>query len=154
MFMARPFGYNLGQRRASHMFAIDELLMAVEDYQQERMSLEAFEQWFEENSAMEFAEAEVNRMRAAVDAALGEYHFDHIGEQAFRKELANAVRPFGVLVERPAPDIFLVKSRSIQAGHSSKTESNGITRRKPPARDEPLAWGTATSYQPALVARA
>jgi hypothetical protein len=136
------------------MFSMDKLLNVVEDYQQERMSLEAFEQWFEEISAVEFAEAGVNRMRAAVDAALGEYHFDHIGEQAFREELATAVRPFALWVERPAPYIFLVKGRSAQAEHSSKTESSGITRRKPPARDEPSAWGTATSYQQALVAQA
>jgi hypothetical protein len=72
----------------------DELSKAVEEYQRGGMSLEAFEQWFEENSAMEFADPESNRVRAAVDAALAEYHFDHIEEPAFRRELAAAVRPF------------------------------------------------------------
>jgi hypothetical protein len=67
-------------------------------------------------------------------------------EESMREELVNAVRPFVLWVERPAPYIFLVKNRSMQAEQPSKTESCGITLRKPPAREELSACGTATSF--------
>ena len=73
------------------MFTIEELLKSADEYQRECMSLEAFERWFEDHTAIEFADEESDRIRAAVDAALAEYHFDHIGEKAFRLELANVL---------------------------------------------------------------
>lgn len=76
------------------MLTVDELLHKSEAYQRNRMSLKEFEEWFEDNSIDTDGASEVNELRAAIDSALAEYHYDHIGEDIFRKELAAAILPF------------------------------------------------------------
>ena len=80
------------------MLTLDELSQNVAAYQQQRMSLEDFENWFEDNSSGAYEVPGLREACTAVDAALSEYYYDHIGEDALKAELANAVRPFA---ERP-----------------------------------------------------
>jgi len=76
------------------MFTVEELHGKIDEYQQRKISLEAFDHWFEDNSIAAYADPELADIYAAVDGALAEYYFDHIGEDNFREELAKAVRPF------------------------------------------------------------
>lgn len=130
------------------MFTVDEMLKAVDEYQRERMSLEAFERWFEDNSAMEFADEQSDRIRAAVDAALAELHFDRIGEQIFRRELANSIRPFVPRLERVSNQLFRVKSARSFSTPANAESGNTRVLRKPQMSERESASATfATSFQ-------
>ena len=76
------------------MFTVDDIVRHARQYQLGRMSLEEFENWFEDNSLDVYDSPELNAVRAAVDGALAAYHYDYIGEDALRLELANAIGSF------------------------------------------------------------
>lgn len=76
------------------MLTLDELSQAVAAYRSGWMSLEDFENWFEDNSSGAYAIPELSEACASVDAAFSQYYFDHTEESALKMELANAVRPF------------------------------------------------------------
>ena len=90
------------------MLTVDELRQKAEAYayQRDGMSLKAFEEWFEDNSIDAEDDAELEELRMAIEAAFGAYHFDRIGEAAFRKELIAAVRPFASSNEAIQPHVF------------------------------------------------
>src|SRR5581483_11504161 len=76
------------------MFTADELLQNASEYQSGSMAFDAFEQWFENNSVDAYTDPDIDELRAAVDGALAQYYYDGVGEDVFRKELVNAIRPF------------------------------------------------------------
>jgi hypothetical protein len=94
------------------MLTLDELSQAVAAHRSGRMSLEEFENWFEDNSSGAYAVPELSEACASVDTAFSQYYFDHIEENALKMELANAVRPFS----QPAA----VSTRSVQMGDIRK----------------------------------
>jgi hypothetical protein len=81
------------------MFTIEQVSQKFAEFQEERISLEEFENWFEDNSNGAYADPAVSRVFAAVESAFSQYYFDHIGENAMRVELAKAIHPF----ESPKP---------------------------------------------------
>jgi hypothetical protein len=104
----------------SAMLTVDELLHNVAAYQNRSMSFEEFENWFEDNS---IDSSDANELRAAIDAVFAEYHYDYIGEDAFRKELAAAIRPFA----SPAA----VLTSALVFGKSSGASTRSTTRLLP-----------------------
>ncbi len=87
------------------MLSVDELAQNAEAYQRKCMSLNDFERWFEDNVSDVENDEEQERLRVAIDAAFAEYHFDHIGEDAFRGRLQEILRPFfcGTILISPIP---------------------------------------------------
>jgi hypothetical protein len=96
------------------MFSLDELLQQVEAYQYKRLSLKDLERWFEDNFDDVDASEDSRKLRLAIDAALAEYHFDHVGENIVREELAEAIRPFCYEVRVYAQPIELVCGKASQ----------------------------------------
>jgi hypothetical protein len=76
------------------MLTVEELAQHISAYKQGYVSFEEFENWFEDNSSGSYASSELRDPCAAVSAAISEYYFDQIGEDALREELANAIAPF------------------------------------------------------------
>jgi len=92
------------------MLTVDELLRKVEAYRRNRLSLKDFEEWFEDNSTESDEAPELRELRIAVDGAFAQYHFDHVGEVAFREELATAVRPHVPIVLQTPEDRIVLSS--------------------------------------------
>ena len=78
------------------MLSREELQENVSAYRDARMSLEEFENWFEDASSDVYGIPELRDLCAPVDAALAEYHFDRIGEDKLRDELGLAIFPFAL----------------------------------------------------------
>jgi hypothetical protein len=76
------------------MFSIEELLQKIADCQSGRISVEQFDNWFEDQSVGAYADPEFAEVYASVDAALGRYYFDGAREEEVRADLWDAVRPF------------------------------------------------------------
>lgn len=76
--------------------SLEDLSQAIADYRNGRLSLDAFEDWFRTNSRGMFGDAgEVTEACVAVETAFSMLRHDR-HEEAFRDELAIAVRPFVV----------------------------------------------------------
>jgi len=68
---------------------------AVKDYRSGKLSLDAFEQWFRDNSRGMFGESgDVLEACLAIESAFSLLRFDDVSEDEFREELAEAIRPF------------------------------------------------------------
>ena len=67
------------------------LIQHVQQYLDNRITLRDFETWFEDNMQEDYGNPQDNTLRRAIDAALAEYHFDHIGQMALRQQLAAAL---------------------------------------------------------------
>ena len=91
------------------MLTLEELSSKIASYRNGGLLFHDLENWFEDHSAQAYARPELREAFAAVEGAFAQYHFDHIGESAFREELAAAVRPFADSV---APDVVEPTSRS------------------------------------------
>lgn len=78
------------------MFTFEELAARIGSYQTGSQSLADFQDWFEENCSGAYDDSELRAACIAVDAALSEYYYDHVGESVLRKELATAIRPFAL----------------------------------------------------------
>src|ERR1700689_5043417 len=81
-------------RGGTVMSSLDEMSQRIAAYRDGRISLSDFENWFEDNSSAAYAVPELKSVWAAVDAAFSQYPYDHIGEEAMKVELANAILPF------------------------------------------------------------
>src|SRR5687768_6546842 len=75
------------------MLTVDELLNNANDYLSERISLERFDRWFEEN-ADSSDDPVVGELYDAIEGAFSEYYFDHVGQDGLKTALRNAIRPF------------------------------------------------------------
>ena len=126
------------------MLTLDELSQAVAAYRSGRMSLEEFENWFEDNSSGAYAVPELSEACSSVDAAFSQYYFDHIEENALKMELANAFRP--------SSQPTAVSTRPVQMGDIRKPFSADsaspslvvFTRSQPLLRRRPLSAGSAS----------
>lgn len=58
------------------------------------MSLDQFDNWFEDNTLDAHTDAQVCEVYEAFEAALARYYFDGTGETALKTELARAVHAF------------------------------------------------------------
>lgn len=85
----------------------DQLARQIDAYKNNRLSLEAFENWFEDNSAGAYTIPDVSASCAAVSAAFSRYYFDHIGEAALKQELVKAVLPFAPRAELASAAVYV-----------------------------------------------
>jgi hypothetical protein len=122
------------------MLTADELLRKAEDYRQMRISLEEFEDWFEDNSAEAYEDSDLKELWAAVDGALAEYHYDYIGEAAFREELEAAVHPFAL-------DAIPARSEIVASSTASACEAWKSTSLQP----VPFFWAASAVVSAALL---
>jgi hypothetical protein len=77
------------------MADLEDLARAVRAYERDEWSLDQFADWFRNVSRRKFAEpVEVRKAIFEIDAIFSEMHYAHKSQAEFRKELANAVRPF------------------------------------------------------------
>lgn len=81
------------------MLSMQALENTVKDYRSGKLSLDAFEQWFRDNSRGMFgASSDVLEACLAIESAFSLLRFDDVSEAEFRKELAEAVGPFGAQI--------------------------------------------------------
>jgi hypothetical protein len=102
------------------MSSLDEMSQRIAAYRDGRISLSDFENWFEDNSSAAYAVPELKSVWAAVDAAFSQYHYDHIGEEAMKVELANAILPFVSIPENRCGNPVIV----LIAGSNEKPQLN------------------------------
>ena len=76
------------------MVTVNELLNRIDDYENQRISFREFEDWYEDNFYDVHEVPFLKDVAAAVEGAFAQYHYDLVGEDVFRQELANAVGPF------------------------------------------------------------
>jgi hypothetical protein len=77
------------------MLSMQALENKVKDYGSRKLPLDAFEQWFRDNSRGMFGESDdVLEACLAIEAAFSLLRFDDVSEDEFRKEVAEAIRPF------------------------------------------------------------
>jgi hypothetical protein len=77
------------------MPSLAQISQAIADYREGRLSIDAFDDWFHENSRGMFGENEtVQAALLAIDSAFSSIRFDEATEEEFQRELANAIRPF------------------------------------------------------------
>jgi hypothetical protein len=78
------------------MFAFDDLAQQVNACQH-GASVDDFEDWFRANSAGAYlAHSDLRQAFFAIESAFSKLRFQNIGEEDFRRELANAIRPLAV----------------------------------------------------------
>jgi hypothetical protein len=77
------------------MLSLEELQQHVEAYQQGRLSLDDFEDWFRDNSRGAYASRipGISEAAAAVEVAFSEYSFQALDEMALIEELDRAANP-------------------------------------------------------------
>ena len=82
------------------MLSLDELKQQIGAVQQERISLDAFEDWFRSNSRGAYATEDraLSEAAASVEAAFSKYSFQQGNEEQLRQDLLIAISPF---VQRP-----------------------------------------------------
>lgn len=83
------------------MLNLNQLAERIAAYQDQRIDLGEFEEWFRGNSwgSYDRQGEPVSDAIAAIDAALSSFQLGEIGEKALRLELATAGRPFASSVE-------------------------------------------------------
>jgi hypothetical protein len=90
-----------------------DLSEQIEAYRRGGVSLAKFQEWFEDvSTGAAYDDPDTRAICATVDAAFSAYHFDHIGEDAMKAELAGAIRPF---VLDSAHSCMSFKSRVLDA---------------------------------------
>ena len=99
-------------------------MQQIESYRRGTISIQEFEDWFEENCSAAYYDPSLKRICVAIDAAFSQYHFDHSGEAELMEQLANAIRPYSGLwseaLSRPAR--FSI-SKSTAVNNDSKVYS-------------------------------
>jgi hypothetical protein len=103
------------------MFTVDELSHKIAEYKLGRMSLQGFQNWFEDNSDGAYAVPDLREAYAAIEAALSEYYLDDIGQEALKLELAKAIRPFESSVSTPKfrlKPMFVTDEAIVRVGSS------------------------------------
>ena len=108
------------------MLTAEGLQRNVAAYREGSMSLEQFENWFEEASSDVYGISELRDLCFDIDAALAGYHYDHIGEDALRQELAKALRPVAN-VWSEAEGIEVSKGASLRYRASSAMKPQGAS---------------------------
>jgi hypothetical protein len=79
----------------SRMLSVSELSRQISRYRDGEISIGDFEEWFEDATpASAYENPALRPACVAVDSALAQYHFDHIGEDVLKMELATAVPRF------------------------------------------------------------
>lgn len=101
------------------MLTISELSERVVAYRDDRLSFSDFENWFEDNSAGAYDVPDVREACIATDAALSQYHFDHIDEIALKAELEKAMRPFASLRADAQESIAAYFDYRVESGNNS-----------------------------------
>jgi hypothetical protein len=77
------------------MPSLAEISQAIASYRAKSISLDAFEDWFRDNSRGMFGEGEdILAVCVAIEQAFSRIRFDDATEQEFREELVNAILPF------------------------------------------------------------
>ena len=76
------------------MLTRDELVQHIAAYQSGQISFADFENWFEDSSCGAYSVQGVADLCAAVDLAISQYYFEHVGEDALKLELAAAIASF------------------------------------------------------------
>jgi hypothetical protein len=77
------------------MLSVSELSRQISRYRDGEISIGDFEEWFEDATpASAYDNPALRPSCVAVDSALSQYHFDHIGEDVLKMELATAVPRF------------------------------------------------------------
>jgi hypothetical protein len=87
------------------MLSLDELSKQASAY----VDVEAFEQWFRDNSwgSYDRPSDPLSAAIAAVEMALSSYSSEEIDEDELREELANALHPF--VVQSPTASVIPIK---------------------------------------------
>jgi hypothetical protein len=110
------------------MLTLNELSQHVVAYRDGQTSFAEFENWFEDNSAGAYEASDLRDACIAVDAALAQFHFDHVEERVLKSALETAVRPFALRsTDRPASSAVLhsqAGSYRIQVWISAANNSN------------------------------
>jgi hypothetical protein len=78
------------------MLSLDELKQQIGAVQQERISLDVFEDWFRTNSRGAYAAEDraLSEAAASVEAAFSKYSFQEGDEEQLRQDLLIAISPF------------------------------------------------------------
>jgi hypothetical protein len=78
------------------MFNESQLLQAVEDLAQDRISIGDFECWFrlQSRDVHKWGNVRINELVDAAESVFSEYYFEDLDDAGFRRAMANAIRPF------------------------------------------------------------
>jgi hypothetical protein len=115
------------------MLAIADLDRAIEAYRKGKLSLDQFEDWFEDASRTMFGEStEVREALLSIEFALSGHRFDGILEEGLKQELANAVRPLAP--QRALTSILvwdvLKGSKTLATTAAAETGNNPLSNKR------------------------